>query len=76
MIEDLQRQVAKLTQRRAAQNMEMYRNIDGYDSESNFANPYHNPVLFWFRNTVVKMKNLLMKSFNMKKTLKIILNVL
>jgi hypothetical protein len=27
------------------QNMEMYRDIDGRNSESNFENTYHNPVL-------------------------------
>jgi len=47
MIEDLQRQAAELTQYLAAQNMEMYRDIDGRDSESNFEKPYHNPVLIW-----------------------------
>jgi len=41
----LQRQDAELTQCLAAQNMEMYRNIDDRDSKSNFKNPYHNPVL-------------------------------
>jgi hypothetical protein len=45
MIEDLQKQVVELTQHLAAQNMEMYHDIDGRDSESNFENPYHNPVL-------------------------------
>jgi len=45
MIEDLQIHVAKLTQRLATQNMEMYRAIDGRDSESNFENPYYNHVL-------------------------------
>jgi hypothetical protein len=45
MIEDLQRQVAELTQRLAAQNLEMYCDIDGRNSESNFENPYHKPVL-------------------------------
>jgi hypothetical protein len=32
MIEDLQRQVAELTQCLAAQNLEMHRDIDGSDS--------------------------------------------
>jgi len=45
MIEDLQRQVAKLTQHLVAQNMEMYCDIDGRNLESNFENPYHNPIL-------------------------------
>jgi hypothetical protein len=45
MIEDLQKQVVELTQRLAAQNMEMYRNIDSRDLESNSENPCHNPIL-------------------------------
>jgi formylmethanofuran:tetrahydromethanopterin formyltransferase len=45
MIEDLQKQVVKLTQRLAAQNMEMYCDINGCDSKSNFENLYNNPVL-------------------------------
>jgi len=45
MIEDLQKQVVELTQRLAAQNMEMYHDIDGRDSKSNFENLYHNPIL-------------------------------
>jgi hypothetical protein len=45
-IEDLQRQVAELTQRLAAQNMEINCNIDGRNSESNFENQYYNPILF------------------------------
>jgi hypothetical protein len=44
-IEDLQRQVAELTQRLAAQNLEMHRDIDGRNAESNFESPYHNTVL-------------------------------
>ena len=47
MVEDLQRQVAKLTQRLVAQNLEMYCDIDGCNLESNFENPYHKPVLVW-----------------------------
>jgi hypothetical protein len=47
MIEDLQRQVAELTQRLAVQNLEMYCDIDGRNSDSNFENPYHKPVLVW-----------------------------
>jgi hypothetical protein len=47
MIKDLQKHVVELTQRLAAQNMEMYCDIDGHDSESNFENPDHNPVLVW-----------------------------
>jgi hypothetical protein len=47
MIEGLQIQVAKLTQRLAAQNLEMYRDIDGCNSESNFKSLYHNPILLW-----------------------------
>jgi hypothetical protein len=39
-IKNLQRQVAKLTQRLAVQNLERDR-----DSDSSFENPYHNPVL-------------------------------
>jgi hypothetical protein len=46
MIEDLQRWVAKLTQRLSAQNLEMYCDIDGCNSKSNFKNPYHKHVLF------------------------------
>jgi hypothetical protein len=45
IIEGLQRQVMELTQHLAAQNMKMYHDINGHDSESNFKNPYHNPVL-------------------------------
>jgi hypothetical protein len=45
MIEDVQIHVAKLTQCLAVQNMEMYCDIDGHDSESNFKNPYQNHVL-------------------------------
>jgi hypothetical protein len=45
MIEDLQKQVVELIQHLAAQNMEMYRDIDDCNSESNFENLYHNPVL-------------------------------
>ena len=45
MIEDLQRQVTELTQHLAAQNLEMYCNIDGCNSNSNFENPYHKHVL-------------------------------
>jgi hypothetical protein len=45
IIKDLQWQVAELTQRLVAQNMEMYRDIDGRNSKSNFENPYHNHVL-------------------------------
>jgi hypothetical protein len=47
MIEDLQKQVAEVTRCLAAKNIEMYRDIDGRDSESNFENPYHNHVLVW-----------------------------
>jgi len=45
IIEDLHRQVGELAQRLATQNIEMYCNINARDSESNFENPYHNPVL-------------------------------
>jgi hypothetical protein len=44
-IEDLERQVAKLTQRLEAQNKERDHGMDDRDSESNFENPYHNPIL-------------------------------
>jgi hypothetical protein len=44
-IEDLQRQVAELTQRLTAQNLEMDREMDGWDLDSSFENPYHNPIL-------------------------------
>jgi hypothetical protein len=37
----------QLTQLLVAQNMEMYRDIDGHDSKSNFENLYHNSVLVW-----------------------------
>jgi hypothetical protein len=47
MIEDLHRQVAELAQSLATQNLEMYCDIDGCNSESNFENPYHKPVLVW-----------------------------
>jgi hypothetical protein len=46
MIEDLQRQVAELTQHLAAQNLKMYCDIDCRNSKSNFENLYHKPVLF------------------------------
>jgi hypothetical protein len=45
MIEDLQSQVAELTQCLAVQNLEMYCDIDGRNSDSNFENPHHKPVL-------------------------------
>jgi len=45
MIEDLQRQVAELTQRLAAQNMEMHCNIDNCNLDFNCENLYHNFVL-------------------------------
>jgi hypothetical protein len=45
MIEDLQRQVAELTQCLAAQKLEMYCDVDGRNSKSNFENPYQKPVL-------------------------------
>jgi hypothetical protein len=35
----------ELTQHPAAQNMKMYGDIDGRDSEPNFENFYHNPIL-------------------------------
>jgi hypothetical protein len=66
IVEDLQKLIAELTQRLAVQNIEMYRDIYGCDLESNFENPYHNLVYSMVR----------MKSFNMKKTLKIIPTVL
>jgi hypothetical protein len=47
IIEELQRQVVELTQHLAVQNIEMYCNIDRRDSEFNFENSYHNPVLVW-----------------------------
>jgi hypothetical protein len=45
MIEDLQRQVVKLTQNLAVQNLEMYCNIDSHNSESNYENLHHKLVL-------------------------------
>jgi hypothetical protein len=47
MIEDLQNQVAQLTQRLAVQNLERDREMDDRDSDSSFENPCHNPVLGW-----------------------------
>jgi hypothetical protein len=44
-LQDVQGQFAELTQRLAAQNMEMYRNIDNRYSVSIFENRYHNHVL-------------------------------
>jgi hypothetical protein len=44
-IEDLERQVAELTQCLEAQNLERDCEMDDHDSESNFENLYHNPVL-------------------------------
>jgi hypothetical protein len=46
MIKDLQRQVAELTQRLTAQNMEMNCDIDGRNSKSNFENLYWDINLF------------------------------
>jgi len=43
MIEDLQRQVAELTQRLAAQEVGN-REMENSDSDSTFDNPYHNPA--------------------------------
>ncbi|XP_062177060.1 uncharacterized protein LOC133881996 [Alnus glutinosa] len=43
MIEDLQRQVAELTQRLAVQEFGN-REMENSDSDSTFDNPYHNPV--------------------------------
>jgi hypothetical protein len=45
MIGNLLRQVAELIQRLAIQNIEMYCDIDGRNSKSNFKNPYYNPTL-------------------------------
>ncbi|KAJ6698654.1 hypothetical protein OIU79_012033 [Salix purpurea] len=45
IIADLQRQVAELTQRLAAQNFEKHETT-GHDSDSAFDNPYHNRVNF------------------------------
>jgi hypothetical protein len=45
MIEDLEMWVAQLTRRLAVQNWELYHNIDCHDSQSNFKNPYNNPVV-------------------------------
>jgi hypothetical protein len=45
MFEDLQRQVAELTQHLTMQNLEMYCDIDGRNSDSNFKNLYHKHVL-------------------------------
>ena len=45
MIEDLQRQVAELTQHLVAQNLKMYCDVDGRNLKSNFENLYHKPVL-------------------------------
>jgi hypothetical protein len=45
MNEDLQRQIAELTQHLATQNLVMCRGIDSRDLESNFENWYHNSIL-------------------------------
>ena len=45
MIEDLQRQVAELTQHVTAQNLEMNCDVDGRNSNSNFENLYDKPIL-------------------------------
>jgi hypothetical protein len=45
MIKDLHRQKLELTQHLVAQNLEMYCDIDGCNSDSNFKNPYHKLVL-------------------------------
>jgi hypothetical protein len=45
MIEDLQRQVAELTQCLAEQNIDTKCDIDDRNSKSNFENTYYNPVL-------------------------------
>ena len=37
----------ELTQHLEAQNLERDRKMDDRDSESNFENPYHNPVMGW-----------------------------
>ena len=82
MIEDLHRQFAELTQHLAVQNLEIYCDIDGRNSKSNFKKPYHKPVLFWeqrvrderhgYLDFIVKFVD---KEFQHEKTLKIILNV-
>jgi hypothetical protein len=43
MIEDLQRQIAELTQHLAAQEVGN-RETENFDSDSTFDNPYHNPA--------------------------------
>jgi hypothetical protein len=44
-IEDLQRQVAKLTHRLVVQNLKRGCELDDCDSDFSFENPYHSPVL-------------------------------
>jgi hypothetical protein len=46
MIEDLQRQVAELTQHLAAQEVSN-REMENSNSDSTFDNSYHNPVPNW-----------------------------
>jgi hypothetical protein len=61
IVEDLQRQVAELTQRLAGQNMEKNCNINGHNSESNFENPIlrtHITTLFFFKNSMVGINNM------------------
>lgn len=41
LVEDLQRQVAELTQRLVAQD---FGNVEGHESDSSFENPYHHRV--------------------------------
>jgi hypothetical protein len=71
MIEDLYRQVVELTQRLTVQNMKC------------IVIAIQNPILktgvtilFWFRNSVIEIKSLFINGFDMKKTFKILLNVL
>jgi hypothetical protein len=56
MIEDLQMRVAELTETLAAQNMDMNCDIDGCDSESNFENTHHNPILVREQRPQIEVK--------------------
>lgn len=60
MIENLQRQVAKLTQLLEAQNLDMHHDIDDDDSESSFTCI---TILFWFGNIAVGMSGMELPKF-------------
>ena len=56
MIGDWERQVAELTQRLEAQNLERDCEMDDRDSESNFENRI--TILFWVGNSVFGIGNM------------------